>query len=134
MVDYAHPQDGIENVLQAITQFVKGDIITVFGCGGDRDNTKRPIMGEVAARYSQQVVVTSDNPRSEEPFGILEQVEVGVKRHTTPYVKSLNCQARAVAIYVSLKQKGILNEVLQNNNLLSKVYTVKENNVQQTLF
>ncbi|MGL5677286.1 MAG: UDP-N-acetylmuramoyl-L-alanyl-D-glutamate--2,6-diaminopimelate ligase [Cellulosilyticaceae bacterium] len=85
IVDYAHTPDGLENVLQAITQFVKGRIITVFGCGGDRDNTKRPIMGEMAAKYSDYVVVTSDNPRSEDPLRILEQVEVGVKRQTTPY-------------------------------------------------
>lgn len=99
IVDYAHTPDGLENVLQAIKQFAKGEVITVFGCGGDRDNTKRPIMGEVAARYSQQVVITSDNPRSEEPFRILEQVEEGVKNHGTPYVK---IEDRKEAIYHAL--------------------------------
>ncbi|MEG0579039.1 MAG: UDP-N-acetylmuramoyl-L-alanyl-D-glutamate--2,6-diaminopimelate ligase, partial [Niameybacter sp.] len=78
LVDYAHTPDGLENVLETIKQFVKGRIITVFGCGGDRDNTKRPLMGEVAARYSDEVIITSDNPRSEDPLTILEQVEVGV--------------------------------------------------------
>ncbi|MEG0712671.1 MAG: cyanophycin synthetase, partial [Niameybacter sp.] len=87
LVDYAHTPDGLENVLETIKQFVKGRIITVFGCGGDRDNTKRPLMGEVAARYSDEVIITSDNPRSEDPLTILEQVEVGVKRHQVDYVK-----------------------------------------------
>ncbi len=100
IVDYAHTPDGLENVLQAITQFAKGKIITVFGCGGDRDNTKRPIMGEVAARYSDYAVITSDNPRSEDPISILEQVEVGVKVAHTPYTK---IEDRKQAIYHALK-------------------------------
>ncbi|MEG0904727.1 MAG: UDP-N-acetylmuramoyl-L-alanyl-D-glutamate--2,6-diaminopimelate ligase [Cellulosilyticaceae bacterium] len=87
IVDYAHTPDGLENVLQAITQFAKGRIITVFGCGGDRDNTKRPIMGEVAAKYSHHVMITSDNPRSEDPITILDQVEVGTRKHTDKYIK-----------------------------------------------
>ena len=87
LVDYAHTPDGLENVLETIKQFAKGRIITVFGCGGDRDNTKRPIMGEVAAMYSDEVIITSDNPRSEDPLVILDQVEVGVKRHVVDYVK-----------------------------------------------
>lgn len=87
IVDYAHTPDGLENVLQAIKQFVSHHIITVFGCGGDRDNAKRPLMGEVAAKYSDKVIITSDNPRSEEPIKIIEQVEVGVKKHTETYEK-----------------------------------------------
>lgn len=90
IVDYAHTPDGLENVLQAITQFAKGRIITVFGCGGDRDNTKRPLMGEVAAKYSHHVIITSDNPRSEKPETILDQVEVGTKRYTNEYVKMVD--------------------------------------------
>ena len=87
LVDYAHTPDGLENVLQAITQFVKGKIVTVFGCGGDRDNTKRPIMGEVASKYSDYVIITSVNPRSENPTRIIDQIEVGTKKHSTEYVK-----------------------------------------------
>ena len=87
LVDYAHTPDGLENVLETIKQFVKGEVVTVFGCGGDRDNTKRPIMGEVAARYSDHIIITSDNPRSEEPLSILDQIEVGAKQHTKPYQK-----------------------------------------------
>lgn len=101
LVDYAHTPDGLENVLEAIKQFVKGRVITVFGCGGDRDNTKRPLMGEVAAKYSDEVIITSDNPRSEDPFAILDQVEVGVKRHSVNYVKM---EDRKEAIYHALSR------------------------------
>jgi UDP-N-acetylmuramoyl-L-alanyl-D-glutamate--2,6-diaminopimelate ligase len=101
IVDYAHTPDGLENVLETIKQFATGKITTVFGCGGDRDNTKRPLMGEVASRYSDYVVITSDNPRSENPYVILDQVEVGVKKHETPYVK---IEDRKQAIYFALQQ------------------------------
>lgn len=101
IVDYAHTPDGLENVLQAITQFAKGKIITVFGCGGDRDNTKRPIMGEVASKYSNHIIITSDNPRSEEPNKILDQIEVGAKKYTTPYVK---IEDRKQAIITALQE------------------------------
>lgn len=101
IVDYAHTPDGLENVLQAIKQFVEREIICVFGCGGDRDNTKRPLMGEVASRYADQVVITSDNPRSELPSAIIDQVEVGVIRHETPYVK---IEDRKQAIENALKR------------------------------
>lgn len=99
LVDYAHTPDGLENVLETIKQFAKGRIITVFGCGGDRDNTKRPLMGAVAAKYSDEVIITSDNPRSEDPFVILDQVEVGVKRYPVDYVKM---EDRKEAIYHAL--------------------------------
>lgn len=99
LVDYAHTPDGLENVLETIKQFAKGRIITVFGCGGDRDNTKRPLMGEVAAKYSDEVIITSDNPRSEDPYVILDQVEVGVKRHQVNYIKM---EDRKEAIYYAL--------------------------------
>lgn len=87
LVDYAHTPDGLENVLETIKQFAKGQIITVFGCGGDRDNTKRPLMGAVAAKYSDQVIITSDNPRSEDPKKILDQVEKGVESYPVAYLK-----------------------------------------------
>ncbi|MBQ9487167.1 MAG: UDP-N-acetylmuramoyl-L-alanyl-D-glutamate--2,6-diaminopimelate ligase, partial [Selenomonadaceae bacterium] len=79
IVDYAHTPDGVKNVLETARQIVKNRIITVFGCGGDRDNTKRPIMGKIAAELSDIVIVTSDNPRSENPADIISQIEVGVK-------------------------------------------------------
>ncbi len=78
IVDYAHTPDGLENILHTARQIAKKRIITVFGCGGDRDRTKRPIMGRIAAKLSDVVIATSDNPRSEDPEFILSQVEEGV--------------------------------------------------------
>lgn len=79
IVDYAHTPDGVKNVLETARQITKNKIITVFGCGGDRDKTKRPIMGRIAAELSDIVIATSDNPRTEDPEKILQDVEVGVK-------------------------------------------------------
>lgn len=78
IVDYAHTPDGLENVLRTVNEFAKGRVICVFGCGGDRDRTKRPIMGRIAAKYAQQVIVTSDNPRTEDPDAILRDIEQGL--------------------------------------------------------
>lgn len=77
-VDYAHTEDALVRLLTAAQVLKTGRIITVFGCGGDRDRGKRPKMGEAAVRYSDVVILTSDNPRTEDPLSILEQVEVGV--------------------------------------------------------
>jgi UDP-N-acetylmuramoyl-L-alanyl-D-glutamate--2,6-diaminopimelate ligase len=84
VVDYAHTPDGLENILATAKEFVQGRIIVVFGCGGDRDRTKRPIMGALAARYADFVIITSDNPRSEEPGGIMEEIKVGIKETGLP--------------------------------------------------
>ena len=78
LVDYAHTGDALDNVLRTLKEVAAGRLLTVFGCGGDRDRGKRPIMGEVAARYSDLAVVTSDNPRSEEPAAILAEIRQGI--------------------------------------------------------
>ncbi len=78
-IDYAHTPDGLEKVLTALREFAPGRIITVFGCGGDRDRTKRPIMGEIASSLSDLCVVTSDNPRTEDPSAIIADVLKGVR-------------------------------------------------------
>ena len=80
LVDYAHTPDALEKVLTAVRPLTQGKLITVFGCGGDRDRGKRPVMGEITARLSDLVVVTSDNPRSEEPAAILREIEAGVEK------------------------------------------------------
>lgn len=90
IVDYAHTPDGLENILNTAREFVKGKIITVFGCGGDRDRTKRPIMGEIAGRLSDFCVITSDNPRTEDPAAILLDVEQGVKKAGCDYTKMVD--------------------------------------------
>jgi UDP-N-acetylmuramoyl-L-alanyl-D-glutamate--2,6-diaminopimelate ligase len=79
IIDYAHSPDGLENIITSLRKIAKARIITVFGCGGDRDKTKRPIMGEIAAKLSDVIVVTSDNPRTEAPDMIIEDILVGVK-------------------------------------------------------
>lgn len=79
IVDYAHTPDGLENILKTAGQITGGRLITVFGCGGDRDRTKRPLMGGIAARYSDFVIITSDNPRTEDPLKIINEIENGLK-------------------------------------------------------
>ena len=85
IIDYAHTPDGLENIISTMKGICKGRVITLFGCGGDRDRTKRPIMGEVAARESDFVIVTSDNPRTEEPSAIIDDILVGLVDTKTPY-------------------------------------------------
>lgn len=79
IVDYAHTPDGLENILKTAREFAERRIIVVFGCGGDRDRTKRPIMGQLAINYGDVVIATSDNPRTEDPEAILREIEVGLK-------------------------------------------------------
>lgn len=84
LIDYAHTPDALENVLKAMKEVAEGRLVVVFGCGGDRDRTKRPIMGEIAARCADFVIVTSDNPRTEEPEAIIEDILVGLEGAKTP--------------------------------------------------
>ena len=79
IIDYAHTPDGLENVLKTINNFAKGKIITVFGCGGDRDSQKRPLMGSIAEKFSDFIFVTSDNPRTENPKSIINDILSGIK-------------------------------------------------------
>ena len=85
IIDYAHTPDGLENIIKCVKEFAKGRVITLFGCGGDRDNTKRAIMGEIAGKYSDFSIITSDNPRTEDPVKIVEQIEEGMKRTNGKY-------------------------------------------------
>ena len=86
ILDFAHTPDGLINLLTSVREFAKGRVISVFGCGGDRDHAKRPIMGEAAGRYSDFCVVTSDNPRSEDPMAIIGNVLDGVNKTAVEYV------------------------------------------------
>ncbi len=86
ILDYAHTPDGLDNVLRSIREFALGRVITVFGCGGDRDRGKRPLMGEIAGRYSDYCIITSDNPRSEDPLNIICDIEEGILRTACEYI------------------------------------------------
>ena len=98
LVDYAHTPDGLESALAACRPFARGRLICVFGCGGDRDRGKRPQMGAIAARLADRVVVTSDNPRSEEPQAILADVVAGIPAGTDLQVEPDRALAIAAAI------------------------------------
>jgi UDP-N-acetylmuramoyl-L-alanyl-D-glutamate--2,6-diaminopimelate ligase len=85
MVDYAHSPDSLDNILKAVRVYAKGRIVCIFGCGGDRDRTKRPIMGEIAGNMADFTIITSDNPRTEDPASILSEIEEGIKRTKSEY-------------------------------------------------
>ena len=116
VVDYAHTDDALKNLLETARPLTQGRLITVFGCGGDRDRTKRPLMGTVAARLSDLVVLTSDNPRSEDPQRIIDEIKRGIvpaadpgapKRATTPLV--VNADRRlAIEHAIRVAQPGDL--------------------------
>lgn len=85
IIDYAHSPDGLQNIITSLKEIAKGRVVTVFGCGGDRDKTKRPLMGNIASMLSDYCVVTSDNPRSENPSAIIEDILEGMQNCSTPY-------------------------------------------------
>ena len=101
VVDYAHSDDALLNTLKTARDLTDGKIITVFGCGGDRDKTKRAPMGEAAGNNSDYVIVTSDNPRTENPLKIIEEIEVGLKNTNCPY---LNISDRREAIHRAISK------------------------------
>lgn len=101
-VDYAHTPDGLENVLKTLRETARDRmLICVFGCGGDRDRTKRPEMGQIAAKYADRVVVTSDNPRTEDPLAIIEDIRSG-----------LDARARAKSIFITDRKEAIRTAIM----------------------
>jgi UDP-N-acetylmuramoyl-L-alanyl-D-glutamate--2,6-diaminopimelate ligase len=102
LVDYAHTPDSLQNVLEAARRLTQHRLHVVFGCGGDRDRAKRPLMGEVAVRLADRVIVTSDNPRSEEPEAIIDQILVG----TGPGVEHDVDRREAIASAIAAAQPG----------------------------
>ena len=111
IVDYAHTDDALRNLLETARPITTGRLITVFGCGGDRDRSKRPLMGMVAARLSDVVVITSDNPRSENPRRIIEEIERGIPAGSQssgriPVIVSVTDRAEAIDRAITLAQAG----------------------------
>lgn len=104
IIDYAHTPDGLKNILSTFRECKKNRLISVFGCGGDRDKTKRPIMGNIAAHFSDYAIVTSDNPRTENPRAIIEDILEGMKGAAIP-VKVIENRTEAIKFAVSIAQK-----------------------------
>ena len=104
LIDYAHTPDGLENILRSVRDFCRGRLIVLFGCGGDRDRTKRPIMGEIAARLADVLVVTSDNPRTEEPMAIIREILAGIPQTEKPVYVEEN-RRRAIRMTLRFAQK-----------------------------
>jgi UDP-N-acetylmuramoyl-L-alanyl-D-glutamate--2,6-diaminopimelate ligase len=104
IVDYAHTPDSLENVLAAARRLTGGQLISVFGCGGDRDTEKRPLMGRAGAELSEVAVVTSDNPRSEDPDAIIDQIRAGIP--ASPHADVLVEADRRAAIALALARAG----------------------------
>lgn len=105
IIDYAHSPDGLENIITSLREIAEKRVVTLFGCGGDRDKTKRPKMGKIAAELSDFCVVTSDNPRSENPTEIINDILVGMKGISTPY-KVVENRKEAIRWAMENAQKG----------------------------
>lgn len=86
MIDYAHSPESLENILSAVKSYTKGRVISLFGCGGDRDSGKRPLMGEISGKIADFTIITSDNPRTEDPEKIVKQIEEGMKKTKGKYI------------------------------------------------
>nr|WP_277998830.1 UDP-N-acetylmuramoyl-L-alanyl-D-glutamate--2,6-diaminopimelate ligase [Moorella sulfitireducens] len=106
VVDYAHTPDGLENVLRAARQVTRGHLIVVFGCGGNRDRGKRPLMGNVAARLSDYCIITSDNPRDEDPEAIIAEILPGVKEVPGARYQVVADRRRAIAAALARAGRG----------------------------
>jgi len=108
VIDYAHSPDGLTQALNAVRQLAAGRVIVVFGCGGDRDRTKRPVMGEIASRLADQCVVTSDNPRGEDPKTIIEEIVAGIPAEARPRCEVEPDRARAIRLAIEAARKNDL--------------------------
>lgn len=87
LIDYAHTPDSLEKVLSTVKEFARGRVVSLFGCGGDRDSGKRPVMGEISGNLADFTIITSDNPRTEEPEKIINDIEAGIKKTNGKYIK-----------------------------------------------
>ncbi len=108
IIDYAHTPDGMENILTTIREFKRGRLITLFGCGGDRDKGKRPKMGKMAEKYSDVIIVTSDNPRSEDMQAIIDDIMVGIEKKDNVYTNTDRKEAIKMALDMAEENDIIL--------------------------
>ena len=105
MIDYAHTPDSLENILKTVKQYTAGRVICVFGCGGDRDKTKRHVMGEISGRLADYTIITSDNPRTEEPEDIIKEIETGTKKTKGNYEYIID-RKEAIKKAISMENKN----------------------------
>ena len=105
LLDYSHSPEALENILTAVRDFTRGRVIALFGCGGDRDHGKRPMMGEIGGRLADYCILTSDNPRNEDPFDILAAIEEGIRRTDGPYTVIEN-RREAIRYALSIAREG----------------------------
>ncbi len=105
ILDYSHSPDALQNILKTVREFAKGRVIALFGCGGDRDHAKRPIMGEIGGQLADLCILTSDNPRTEDPMAILEAIEGGIKPTGKPY-EIIENRREAIRRALELGQEG----------------------------
>lgn len=108
LIDYAHSPDSLENILTTLKSYCPGRLVSLFGCGGDRDRTKRPIMGEISGRIADFTIITSDNPRTEEPEAIIRDIEAGTKKTKAEYVTIIERREAIKYALVNAKPKDVI--------------------------
>ena len=138
ILDYAHTPDGLKNILKSLREITKGEIISLFGCGGNRDKTKRSVMGEISGKLADFSIITSDNPRFENPTDIICDIEKGIKKVSSNYVcvvnriEAINLGLRMLKKYdvLAVCGKGPENYIEQNGvkNYYSDLETILSEN------
>lgn len=107
MIDYAHSPDSLLKLLSELKELVPGRLISLFGCGGDRDRAMRPMMGEISGKYADFTIITSDNPRTERPEDIIDDIEEGIKKTNGKYIK-ITDRTEAIAYAIKNAQPNDL--------------------------
>ena len=105
-VDYAHTPDALKNVISALKRFCSGKLITIIGCGGDRDKSKRPLMTEEALKFSNKVIITDDNPRNEDPQKIREEMISKITEKELIYIKEIPNRKKAIQYCINILEKN----------------------------
>ena len=109
MIDYAHTPESLKSIIETAKMYTKGRVIVLFGCGGDRDSSKREIMGEIAGNLADLSIITSDNPRTEKPEEIISQIEEGIKKTSGKYeVRVDRLEAMKYALKIARKDDLII--------------------------
>ena len=132
MIDYAHSPESLQSILSAVKSYTRGKVIVVFGCGGDRDKSKRPIMGQIATNIADFTIITSDNPRTEDPNQIIKEIEEGAKKSKGKYKTIVNrTEAIKYAVEMATKNDIIVlagkgHETYQEINGIKKHYDERE--------